>query len=33
VIGDTDLKPGDDLGLSFDPDRLSFFDVAGLAIR
>lgn len=33
VIGDTDLQPGDTVGLSFDPERLSFFDADGLAIR
>jgi len=32
VIGDTELAPGDPVGLSFDAARLSFFDGAGLAI-
>ncbi|WP_193141386.1 ABC transporter ATP-binding protein [Meridianimarinicoccus sp. MJW13] len=33
INGDTDLKPGDRLGLTFDPDRLHFFGEDGLAIR
>ncbi|MEM1076920.1 MAG: ABC transporter ATP-binding protein [Pseudomonadota bacterium] len=33
VIGDTDLTPGADVGLSFDPEKLSFFGADGLAIR
>ncbi len=32
VAGETDLKPGDVAGLTFDPDRLSFFTDDGLAL-
>ncbi|MEM8582318.1 MAG: ABC transporter ATP-binding protein, partial [Pseudomonadota bacterium] len=33
VIGDTDLNPGDQIGLIFDESRLSFFDADGQAVR
>ncbi|MEM9394450.1 MAG: sn-glycerol-3-phosphate ABC transporter ATP-binding protein UgpC [Pseudomonadota bacterium] len=33
VIGDTDLTPGDQIGLIFDESRLSFFDADGQAVR
>ncbi|WP_425093248.1 ABC transporter ATP-binding protein [Tropicimonas sp. S265A] len=32
VIGDTDLRPGEQVGLEFDATRLSFFDADGLAV-
>ncbi|MEM9757107.1 MAG: TOBE domain-containing protein, partial [Pseudomonadota bacterium] len=32
VIGDTGAKPGEHVGLRFDPDRLSFFDADGLRV-
>ncbi len=31
INGDTELKPGDTCGLTFDPDRLHFFNQDGLA--
>ena len=30
--GDTDLRPGDPVGLSFSPDNLHFFDAQGQAV-
>ncbi|KNG94901.1 ABC transporter ATP-binding protein [Pseudaestuariivita atlantica] len=32
VTGDSTLKPGETVGLTFDPARLSFFDADGLAL-
>lgn len=32
ISGDTELCPGDNIGLSFDPSRLVFFDAAGDAL-
>ncbi|WP_295533105.1 ABC transporter ATP-binding protein [uncultured Thioclava sp.] len=32
VAGDTDLVPGDSVGLSFEPEKLVFFDKDGLAV-
>jgi len=33
LVGDTGLKPGDRIGLQFEPAQVHFFDEAGLAVR